>query len=372
MNNLPPPIGSLKSGKVRNSNLELYRIIVMLFIVFHHYVVNSGVFAEVQKDPFAANSIFMTLFGMWGKTGINCFVMITGWFMCKSHITIRKFLKLLLQVEIYRLIFDFIFCTSGYEPFTLRIIRHLLPVSSVSDGFTSAFILFFLFIPFLNVLIHNLTQRKHAFLLLLLLGIYTGLGSVPKIHVTFNYVTWFSVLYITMSYVRVYGLPWKISHSKWGCLCLATILLSVITVFALNYLGMILNRSLYPWYFVSDSNRILAFATAFTSFMWFKDLNLKYNKYINLVGASTFGVLLIHANSNAMRRWLWYDTLQNAQVFYTDYYALHAVISCLIIFALCIIIDRFRILFIESPLFRWIDSRWSDALRRIDSLYFQQ
>lgn len=28
--------------KVRNSNLELYRIITMLAIVSHHYVVNSG------------------------------------------------------------------------------------------------------------------------------------------------------------------------------------------------------------------------------------------------------------------------------------------------------------------------------------------
>lgn len=28
--------------KVRDSNLELYRIIVMLLIVAHHYVVNSG------------------------------------------------------------------------------------------------------------------------------------------------------------------------------------------------------------------------------------------------------------------------------------------------------------------------------------------
>lgn len=29
--------------KQRNSNLELYRIIVMLLIVAHHYVVNSQV-----------------------------------------------------------------------------------------------------------------------------------------------------------------------------------------------------------------------------------------------------------------------------------------------------------------------------------------
>lgn len=82
-------------GKTRNSNLELYRIIVMILIVAHHYVVNSGLMDELVKDPLSSKSLFFYLFGMWGKTGINCFVMITGYFMCKSHITIRKFLKLL-------------------------------------------------------------------------------------------------------------------------------------------------------------------------------------------------------------------------------------------------------------------------------------
>ncbi len=33
--------------KQRDSNLELYRIIVMLLIVAHHYVVNSGLITQV-------------------------------------------------------------------------------------------------------------------------------------------------------------------------------------------------------------------------------------------------------------------------------------------------------------------------------------
>ncbi len=78
----------------RNTNLELFRIISMLFIVAHHYVVNSGMMAEMSANPFAANSLFFYLFGAWGKTAINCFVMITGYFMCKSHITVKKFFKL--------------------------------------------------------------------------------------------------------------------------------------------------------------------------------------------------------------------------------------------------------------------------------------
>lgn len=38
--------------KQRNSNLELYRIIVMLLIVAHHYVVNSGMMEEMAKDRY--------------------------------------------------------------------------------------------------------------------------------------------------------------------------------------------------------------------------------------------------------------------------------------------------------------------------------
>ena len=69
---------SIPTQKVRNSNLELYRIIVMLSIVAHHYVVNSGLTALMDADPLNPKSLFLYLVGMWGKTGINCFVLITG------------------------------------------------------------------------------------------------------------------------------------------------------------------------------------------------------------------------------------------------------------------------------------------------------
>ena len=42
--------------KQRNSNLELYRIIVMLLIVAHHYVVNSGLMEEMAKEPLSCRT----------------------------------------------------------------------------------------------------------------------------------------------------------------------------------------------------------------------------------------------------------------------------------------------------------------------------
>ena len=93
----------------RNSNLELFRIIVMLLIVAHHYVVNSGLTPIMAENPTSVKSIFLYLFGWAGKTGINCFVLITGYFMCKSEISLRKFLKLFGAYYFYKVLFFCVF-----------------------------------------------------------------------------------------------------------------------------------------------------------------------------------------------------------------------------------------------------------------------
>ena len=40
------------------------------------------------------------------------------------------------------------------------------------------------------------------------------------------------------------------------------------------------------------------------SLMFFKGLKMNYSKTINMINASTFGVLLIHDNSELMEKWL--------------------------------------------------------------------
>lgn len=100
-------------NKERSSNLELYRILMMLLIVAHPYVVNSGLLDVMNQNILSANTTFYSLFGAWGKTGINCFVLITGYFMCTSKISLRKFLKLFLWVITYTIIFLGVFLLCG-------------------------------------------------------------------------------------------------------------------------------------------------------------------------------------------------------------------------------------------------------------------
>lgn len=56
----------LRMKKSRNSNLELYRIVVMWIIVIHHYVVNSGLLDELALNSTSKASLFCYLAGGGG------------------------------------------------------------------------------------------------------------------------------------------------------------------------------------------------------------------------------------------------------------------------------------------------------------------
>ena len=317
MNENNPPLNSLRvetgmvAKKPRSSNLELYRILCMLMIVAHHYVINSDLTYEggpLLTDNTSGNSIFLTLFGAWGKTGINCFLMITGYFMCTSKITPRKFFKLMGQIYLYRWFLYLIFLIAGYETISVvRLAKLLMPIWGIKTNFIGCFVVFWLTIPFLNILVYNMNKRQHELLLILLLTIYTLLGSIPSFNVSLNYVTWFGIIYFMASYIRMYPQPIFDKGKFWGWMTLLSVGWACASIIGLRLLFG--ERTGTGYNFVVDCNKFFAVAVAASSFLWFKNMKIKYSKLINSFGAGTFGVLLIHANSDAMRTWLWKETV---------------------------------------------------------------
>lgn len=335
--------------KVRSSNLELYRIIVMLLIVMHHYVVNSGLMNIMEASPLSSKSIFLYLCGMWGKIGINCFVLITGYFMCKSEITLWKFLKLLLEIEFYNISIYLVFVVFGYVDFSIKtFLWTVMPIKSISDGFTSCYLAFFLFIPFLNVLVNNISKKQHQLLLFLLLSIYSILYFLPYIRVIYNYVTWFCILFIIGSYLRLYPLNAK-SNLFWMNWLLISILVSIFSVLFVVWLKT-KGYHLGAFVFVSDSNAPLAVIVSVCALMFFKTLQIRQSNVINIIGGGTFGVLLIHANSDTMRQWLWKDVFNNVGQYASNRIFIHAILVPLLVFSICSLIEYIRMKTIEMPL----------------------
>lgn len=111
------------------------------------------------------------------------------------------------------------------------------------------------------------------------------------------------------------------------------------------------------YFWVADSNKILAVAVAVSSFMLFKNLGIRYSKFINAVASAAFGVLLIHANSDTMRQWLWKDTLDNVGWYMgvtgsgsMMIIVLHAIVSVIAVYSVCTLVEYIRIRYTEKPM----------------------
>lgn len=349
----------MKSNNCRKSNIELYRIIIMLLIIAHHYVVNSGLInanGPILLSPRNYKSIFLLLFGAWGKIGINCFVLITGYFMCKSNITLKKFLKLFLIVIFYNVVISMFFWITGYDSFSLKtLIKCFLPITEVTTNFTGTYLLFYLCIPFLNILIKNMNQRQHELLLIWCSCIYVVFGTIRKSGILMNYVTWYIILYFIASYIRLY--PKKIYKNKQvlGLITLVSIFLSALSVVILSFVYS--KFGITPYYFVTDSNTFLAVVVSVSSFLFFINLDLGQNKIINTISATTFGILQIHTNSDLMRKFLWEDIFKNVKMFQSSYCYMHAICAVICVFVVCSIIDIIRIKLIERPVLEFYDKK---------------
>lgn len=274
--------------------------------------------------------------------------------MCTSEITKKKFFKLLGERYFYAVTIWCLFFFTGYEAFSVKgFMKMVFPFFTVADNFTGCFLLFYLLIPFLNKLIHALTEKEHLLLMAWCIGVYAFLPSFAKANVVFNYVTWFSVLYVIASYIRLYPKKWFRNVTVTGLIAGVSLLLSWVSIIVLAMFSRMVGKGIgLCYFFVADSNKVFALMTGVSAFLFFKNLRIGYSRGINTIAAATFGVLCIHANSDTMRRWLWVDVCNNVGAYQGGNVIIHAVVSVAAIYTVCTIIDMVRIRLIEQPLIR--------------------
>ena len=218
--------------------------------------------------------------------------------------------------------------------------------------------MFFLFIPFLNLLINAMNEKQHIKLICLCILSDTLLQTFLNAPKAFTYVGWFMTLYLISSYIRLYPKDIFNSRKIWGVALAISLFISWCSVIAGALIYSKWGKAVY-YYFVSDSNKLLALVTAFCAFVFFKNLNLGHIKII----ASAFGVLLIHANGDIMRQWLWKDILNNVNAYHSSFLLLHAFGSVFGVYAVCTFIDIIRIKLLGEPFFKWYDKIYKEELK---------
>lgn len=325
----------------------------MLVIIAHHYVVNSGVTKFLNPQHLNGEMIFLQFWGMGGKIAIDCFLLITGYFMIRGGWRFRKAIELYAEIKFYKIIIFLILGVGIYQQVNFFTISHCVFSTLYSIGygrsFPEVFLLFYLFIPFINKMLYSLPKREWIWLLTLLISFYSVLYTcIPSLNQkSIHYLGWFITLYIIGAYIRTY--PNKYTESQnfglYNSLCAFVFILCSILLLDFAKYANILNLSgNYYYYFSMDSNKLGALWLSVSLFLWVKSCKLNYNKYINWAAKSTLGILLIHANSDLMRRFLWGDLLNVVGVYryHSEWIVLHALLSVVGVYGICLILDKGR------------------------------
>ena len=285
--------------------------------------------------------------------------------MCSQKISVRKYLKLLLQIYFYKITIYLCFLLAGYEILSFhRVVLLLMPFWGFGNDFVSCYLAFYLLIPFLAIWVKNLNRTQHILLLSVLLCLYTFLGTIPYFQIHFNYITWFCVIFILASFIRLHPDPLFESKKIWRLMTILSLLLAFIGIVSMHVVFAHECNFAISYYFVSDSNKLFALAVSICSFLWFKNMKVKQNRLVNLLGASTFGVLLIHTNSDAMRAWLWNDVVNVFWLYKLSFgeLLLFSISIVILLFILCSVIDQLRYYIIEKPFFRWYDGNYNEKV----------
>ena len=184
--------------KERDSNFELLRIIAMFGIVFHHLQQHGIWFAP--DNPITAPFLMGYMFKAWvGMLGNWLFILISGYFVCTAHFSWKKVLRLwfqifsisaLLGISAYVFKIPVIgFSNTEYAQFGFfeaakpasktDLIRCLMPCYFGNNWFAVAYIVFYAFVPFLNLFLTRLPQKSHAHLIILMVTLGTIVKQLP-------------------------------------------------------------------------------------------------------------------------------------------------------------------------------------------------
>lgn len=353
-----------KQSIIRNSSIELLRIIAMIMIVFHHFAVHGGFSWESSSVSFTRH--WYNLIIMGGKIGVDVFVIISGYYLINSnsgYIKFDKIAKFVGQVFFYSVTLYLISCLTGISDLNIKsLIKVLFPITFSQWWFASTYFVLFLLHPFLNRLLHVLDQAAYQKLLLVLVICWSVIPTFTTSSFQGNSLLWFITLYSISGYIRLYGLNSKFTAKHYFIFLLIGSLLTYGSSIAFTMLGK-------KWSFFSaratyfyGQEKITTLLTSLCLFMLFVTIKMNYHRWINVVASATFGVYLIHDN-NIVRPLLWESWFKNAQYQESLYLIPYSIIAVTIVYVVCTFIDLLRQKLIDKP-FLIIVNRYSAKIMR--------
>lgn len=281
--------------QLRQSNYELLRILSIMLIIFHHFSLYYNSTFNFNNE-ITMNRLIIQFFSIGGKIGVIIFILISGYFMINQKFKITKFIKIILQILTY--------CTFGiifhmlFNDKTLNILQfmQLLFLNFFNNyWFILPYLIVYLLSPFINIAFNSFTQKDLKKLIIILIILQSIIPNFLFIKFEFSNVLFFITLYIIGAYINKY--PINIKNNLIPLIIfLITYLLTFFTIIGISILKKYFVIIFDEYYFIG-LNSIFTIVASISLFLFFKNIEMPYNKFINILASTTLGIYLFHENS---------------------------------------------------------------------------
>lgn len=345
----------METKNERVIGLDLLKIICMFFVLTLHSLNYGGI---LNKQLFLSINYETAVFiHTLCNCAVDCFVIITGFVMCKRKIQFSNLMVLWLEVCFYSVVITLmthIFTNTIIEP--KEILLSFFPVITNKYWFFTAYFGLYFLMPFINMMFQKFSKRKMQVLLIvgfLLFSLLTTIAGKDLFYTGDGCgVIWFGWLYLVGAYINFYGSNEKRGISK-TCLGLIYIV-SAILLWSSRY---ILESTYYNRYQITSGG--LRF-TGYTSplvvimavvlVMMFKDKKSfkKHvtNNIIEVLVPLSFGVYLIHDNPT-FRDLLFMNKFISVSYCIWPVFLGYTIVILFSMFAILLMLDEIRKLFFE-------------------------
>lgn len=302
----------MNHGSQRNASLDILRILCMFLIVLGHSIYHGNVLNALNAN--GMNYVLITVIYTFLMVHVNCFVLISGYFLCTHKFRLEKAISLWVQAFFWSVLLYVLFSSFGVIPFEIKgIIKALLPFTQQRYWFVTSYLLMYFLVPFLNAAIHAMTRKQYAVFLATFFIVYIALQNLVYwrefTSVNSSNPLFFAFLYMAAAYIRLY--PPRRKH-HWLLLYTLTCTFVVIWKLAITQITTsIFGNAIGTSAFSAYNSITMVLASVFL-FCFFEGLSVPGNRVqlaASTVSSLTFGVYLIHDNPEA-RSFIWQGLLR--------------------------------------------------------------
>ena len=313
--------------KVRQSNLELLRIISIFLIILMHTRGPKG--SELEM-----NRLIGPIVNAIGNIGVTCFIMISGFFGVRMKP--YKFIEICYLTTLYALMVYF-FNSKNVD---VNILSKVFVIPMYKNWFISCYLILMLLAPYIDLFCNELSKSNFLRLILIL---FVTFSVIPTFFhssysaVVFNggkCLTYFIFIYLTGRFIRLH---YNVNFSRMKCL-LSFIVMTVI-IFILD---STIRKMVHAGTAFAIDSSCFIFISALSFFFLFKSFSIS-NKIINWIASSVLSMYLLNDMLKFFDRFICLDIHKNSP-------ALIAFILCevLCVMLFALVVDKLRILLLSK------------------------